>query len=182
MTLPSPDPRRKMHRREILIEGFLRDDGNYDIDAWLSDTKTEEIHTDRRLLAPGEVLHGLGARMTISPQMQILDFTAVMDDTPSRACDTAPANFKALIGLSIGPGFVREAYARVGGTLGCTHIREMLQQMATVAFQSMFTLRKQGRVPGARPALLDSCHGWRAGGDLIRNNYPAFFQAPDDAK
>jgi len=184
MSLPTPAPRQKLHRREILIEGFQRDDGNLDIDAWLTDTKTVAIDTDRRLLAPGEVLHGLGARMTINPAREIVDFIAAMDDTPSTACETAPANFRALIGLTIGPGFVRAAYERVGGTLGCTHIREMLQQMATVAYQSMFQLRRQAAAESRRegpPALLDSCHGWRAGGDLIRRNYPASYQASEES-
>jgi len=53
MSLPTPAPRQKLHRREILIEGFQRDDGNLDIDAWLTDTKTVAIDTDRRLLEPG---------------------------------------------------------------------------------------------------------------------------------
>ena len=176
MSLPVAVSREKLHRREIVIEGFARDDGNYDVDATLCDTKTMAFSTDRRTLAPGDVLHGMSARMTISPGLEIVDFTVAMDDTPSVACDTAPANFKALIGLKIGPGFVRAAYERVGGTLGCTHIREMLQQMATVAFQSVFDVRRG--MNATRPPLLDSCHGWRAGGDIIRNNFPEFYK-PD---
>jgi hypothetical protein len=177
MSLPPPAPREKLHRREIAIEGFVREDGNYDIDAWLSDIKSHEFNTDRGAFAAGSVLHGMGARMTVTPMREIVDFVVSMEDTPSAACDTAPANFKALIGLTIGPGFVREAYARVGGTLGCTHIREMLQQMATVVYQTQFKLRRQTRDPQKPPPLLNSCHGWRADGDLVRNNYPAFYQA-----
>ena len=36
MSLPDPAAREKLHRREILIEGFARDDGNFDIDAVLT--------------------------------------------------------------------------------------------------------------------------------------------------
>jgi len=179
MSLPVSAPRQKLHRREILIEGFEREDGNFDIDAILTDTKTMDFRTDRGALPAGAVLHGLAARMTIDDSMTIVDFVVAMDDTPSSACETAPANFNALIGLSVGPGFVRAAYEKVGGTLGCTHIREMLQQMGTVAYQSLFQLRRQAAAqngPAVRPALLDSCHGWRADGDLIRRNYPAFYR------
>lgn len=181
MSLPPAEGREKLHTRTIRIEGFARPDGNFDIDAYLTDIKSVPIKTDRRQLAPGEVLHGLGARMTVTPTLQIVDFIAVMDDTPSAACETAPPNFKALIGLQIGAGFVRAAYERVGGTLGCTHIREMLQQMATVAFQTSFQVRQQARLREAvngmlKPALLNSCHGWRAGGEMVRHLYPAYYQ------
>jgi len=175
MSLSSPSPREKLHRREIVIEGFLREDGNYDVDAMLYDTKTTDFRTDRGLLPAGDVLHGLSARMTVTAALAIIDFEVAMDDTPSSACETAPANFKALIGLKIGSGFIREAYSRVGGTIGCTHIREMLQQMATVAIQSMYQLRRDA-ARGLKPPLLDSCHGWRATGDLIKRNFPEYYQ------
>ena len=178
VSLPPPAARQKLHTRKIVIEGFSREDGNFDVDATLWDTKSKDIRTFRGDLPAGGVLHGLSARMTISPQFEIVDFEVAMDDTPSVACETAPANFKALIGLKIGQGFVRAAYERVGGTLGCTHIREMLQQMGTVAYQTMFQLRKLRRDPNAKPPLIDSCHGWRADGDIIKRSYPDFYQEP----
>ena len=178
MSLPEPAPRQKLHRRAILVEGFKREDGNYDIDAVLEDTKTHRFSTDRGTLDPSQVLHGLSARMTITPQFEIIDFTVAMDDTPSDSCLTVVPHFKAMIGLVITRGFVRAAYERIGGTLGCTHIRELLQQMATVAMQTTFQERMNRRDPAAPPPLLNTCHGWRADGPMMRNRYPAYYQPP----
>ena len=52
-------------------------------------------------------------------------------------CPTAAPNFTRLEGMQIKPGFLRDATHRVGGTVGCTHLRELLQQMATTAFQTI---------------------------------------------
>ena len=51
-------------------------------------------------------------------------------------------------GCKIGPGFLKAAAARVGGTHGCTHLRELLQQMGTTAFQTIKPAK-------ARQAMLD---------------------------
>ena len=52
MGLPSPAPRRHLHTRSILCEGFLRDDGLYDIEARIVDTKTYEAEEPFRGLRP----------------------------------------------------------------------------------------------------------------------------------
>ncbi len=175
MSLPIPAPREKLHRREIIVEGFKREDGNYDIDATLCDTKTYEFTTGHGVLEANTPLHGLGARMTITPHMEIVDFAVAMDETPSPACDTAGPNFKALIGLKISGGFLRAANERVGGTLGCTHVREMLPQMATVAFQTTYDTRTKHTSQTTPPRLMNTCHGWREDGVIIRNNFPNFY-------
>ena len=51
--------------------------------------------------------------------------------TPYAICSSVAPSFTRLAGLQIKPGFLKEAAKRVGGTLGCTHLRELLQQMAT---------------------------------------------------
>ena len=51
-------------------------------------------------------------------------------------CPQAAANFSRLTGLQIKAGFLRDANQRVGGTLGCTELQELLQQMAMTAFQT----------------------------------------------
>ena len=57
----------------------------------------------------------------------------------------------------------------MGGTLGCTHLRELLGQMATVAFQTLYPVRAAreqaetdralatGHVPKRKPAMLGTC-------------------------
>jgi hypothetical protein len=50
------------------------------------------------------------------------------------------------------------------------HVRELLQQRATVAFQSMREMRMKSCAANAdrRPPLIDSCIAWAASGERVR--------------
>ena len=152
MPLSPPADREELHARDIALRGFQRADGLFDIEATLADTKARGFASEQRgWIASGERLHGMAARMTVDEAMTIVAFEAAIDDSPyPSVCPGAAPHFARLVGLVIGPGFVRAAMQRVGGTGGCTHLRELLQQMATVAYQTMWPVR-QRRAP-AQPA------------------------------
>ncbi|MGG5817228.1 DUF2889 domain-containing protein [Falsiroseomonas sp. HW251] len=142
MPLTSPAPRRKLHRRLIEMNGYHRDDGLFDIEAWLEDTKTYGFdNQDRGRIEAGEPLHGMWLRLTVGEDMVIRSCEASSDFTPFAICPRAAPNFAALAGVPIGPGFSRAVRERVGGAVGCTHLRELLAQMATVAFQTIGPVR-----------------------------------------
>lgn len=168
----SPAPEREpLHLRDIALRGWRRADGLYDIEAHLVDTKANGFANDHRgEIAPGEPLHGMWLRLTIDEDMLVVRCEAASDHTPYAVCPAAAPNFAALAGLRIGPGFNRAVAERVGGTKGCTHLRELLGQMATVAYQTLypvFAARERaeaarraatGEAPPARPpALVGSC-------------------------
>jgi hypothetical protein len=171
MPLSPPAPRELLHRRAIDIRGWRRADGLYDIEAHLQDTKAYPFENeDRGTIAPGEPLHGLFLRLTVSEEMEIVAAEASSDHTPYAVCPSAAPNFARLAGLRIGAGFNRAVAERVGGAQGCTHLREVLGQMATVAFQTLYPVRAArereetarilaggGEVPKRRPAMLGSC-------------------------
>jgi hypothetical protein len=171
MPLSPPAPREMLHRRAIDIRGWRRDDGLYDIEAHLLDTKAYPFENDDRgTIRPGEPLHGLWLRLTVREDMEIVSAEAASDHTPYAVCPSAAPNFARLAGLRIGAGFNRAVAERVGGTHGCTHLREVLGQMATVAFQTLYPIRAArereetarilaggGEVPKRRPAMLGSC-------------------------
>ena len=50
---------------------------------------------------------------------------------------------KDLIGIKIGAGWQGEVRKRIGGALGCTHLRELLAPMATTAMQAMGNVLRQ---------------------------------------
>src|SRR5258708_214105 len=128
MPLTPPQPREAIHTRAIEIDGYRRADGLYDIEAHLTDTKSfGQTNYDRGFIPAGEPIHDMWLRLTIDDTMQIVAVDAVSDKTPYQMCPTAAPNFVRLIGLHIKPGFLREANQRVGGTAGCTHLRELLQ-------------------------------------------------------
>src|SRR5258708_2335889 len=129
MPLSPPAEREALHTRAIEINGYRRTDGCYDIEAHLTDTKTfGSANHDRGFIGPGEPIHGMWMRLTVDETMHIVDCEAVSDFTPYDLCPAAAPNFGRLVGLQIKAGFLREANQRVGGTVGCTHLRELLQQ------------------------------------------------------
>src|ERR1035437_1823566 len=138
MPLSPPVPREPSHTRAIVINGYRRSDGLFDIEAQLTDTKSYGFtNEDRGYIASGVPLHGMWMRMTVAEDMTVVACEAASDHTPYAICPTAAPNFARLAGLRITRGFLREANMRIGGTHGCTHLRELLQQMATTAFQTI---------------------------------------------
>ncbi len=142
MPLSKPVEREPLHTRRIVIEGYRRRDGLYDIEAHLTDTKAKGFANPHRgFVEAGEPLHGMSMRMTVDDRLLIVACEAASDHTPYAVCPAAAPNFTRLAGLRIKPGFLREAAARIGGTAGCTHLRELLQQMGTTAHQTVFSAR-----------------------------------------
>ncbi|WP_207539739.1 DUF2889 domain-containing protein [Sabulicella rubraurantiaca] len=183
MPLSAPAPRQLHHLRDIALRGYLRDDGLVDIEAHLTDTKTYGFPSEHRgQVNPGEALHGMWVRMTINTDMMITECEAVTDYSPFDICPGATPNFRKLAGLSIGPGFNRAVNEVVGGVQGCTHLREVLAQMATVAFQTMWPIRhrrqqeqrtaEEGGAPRRRPALLGTCHAYAPNSSVVRRKWP----------
>jgi hypothetical protein len=73
------------------------------------------------------------------------------------------------VGLNIGKGYLKAAMQRLGGVEGCTHLRELLQQLGTVAFQTMFSVRGHGKTEAPRriaPAFLNTCYTYNENGPL----------------
>lgn len=174
--------RKPLHTRSIELQGFIRDDGLFELDARLTDRKAYDSHRfPDSTLPAGEPLHDMIVHMRFDEDLLIHDFRATMAATPYEGCREAEPNFGALVGLRIQPGFLREANRRVAGVKGCTHIRELLQQLATTAYQTMVGVRlqkqaEQGEQPMERPKLLDTCTGYRADGDWVRVRWPAYYR------
>jgi hypothetical protein len=176
MPLTDPVAREPLHKRAIEINGYRRADGLFDIEATLADTKSYEFTTfERGAIHPGDRLHGMALRMTVNESLTIIACEAVMDDTPYRLCPEVAPNFARLAGLRIGRGFLKAAAERVAGPEGCTHLRELLQQVATVAFQTIAPLRRDVRSRDMTALLIDSCYAYAGKGDLVRRRWPDLY-------
>lgn len=175
MPLSPPAPRKHIHSRDIIMRGYSRDDGMWDIEAHLTDTKTYGFpNRERGNIEAGEPIHDMWLRVTLDDGMLIHDVEAVTDYSPFEICGEITPDFKKLIGLTIGPGWTREARQRVGGIHGCTHLFELLGPIATVAYQTR--VRKTNQVDsGKKPGHLDSCHALSTDGPVVRDNYPEFY-------
>ncbi|MBX9701561.1 MAG: DUF2889 domain-containing protein [Acetobacteraceae bacterium] len=187
MPLPAPDARELLHARDIALRGYRRADGQLDIEAHLTDVKTASPWNDsgRREKPAGEPIHDMWIRMTVDESLHITACVAVSDHTPYAICPGAAPNFARLAGLRIGPGFNRAVVERVGGTLGCTHLREVLGQMATVAYQTIYPLRARKEagendrhmqpgapVPRRLPPMVGSCIAYAPDSPVTLERWP----------
>jgi hypothetical protein len=205
MPLSEPQPRDRIHTRTIVINGYRRADGLYDIEAQLADTKARDYHSDYRGTIPiGEPLHGMWMRMTVDDALRIVACEAASDHTPYAVCQLAAPNFARLVGLRIKGGFLREAGGRIGGVEGCTHLRELLQQMGTTAHQTVHSARadreaeriaaETGRklTPeevetrtsakfGGEQRIVNTCIAFDDTGPLVKRRWPELYRGGDDA-
>ena len=182
MPLSKPVPRRHLHRRRVECRGFLRDDGLWDIEGHLVDTKTYAFpNRHRGTVEAGEPVHEMWLRVTIDDAMLIHEVEAVTEQGPFTTCPAITGNFKRLEGLVIGPGFRRAVRERVGGVEGCTHLVELIQPVATTAFQTMTARHRfkesqeRGDRESARPPFLDTCHALASDGPVVRERWPEFY-------
>ena len=168
-------PRTLLHTRQITCAGYQRDDGLWDVEGRLSDMrsyKTETALTDHFKRIAGEPLHLMSMRLTINPAFVIVQAEAITHNGPYPECPQISDSYQQLVGLTIGTGFIKAVKSRFSGRLGCTHLTDLLGPMATTALQTMrpkmATERRLRGEPaadeGPRPALLDSCHALRRGG------------------
>lgn len=190
MPLTDPVPREPLHRRSIELCGYRRADGLFDIEARLTDTKTYAFsNTDRGRIEPGVPLHGMLARMTLNEDLEITAFEAVTEYGPYAICPSAAPNFARLAGLTVGRGFLKAANERIGGVHGCTHLRELLGQMGTVAFQTLYAMRvKQDAAPNAvttappmparKPPMLGTCMAYAPDSPIVARQWPEFYTGP----
>jgi hypothetical protein len=183
MPLSHPAPRKLVHTRAIECRGYERDDGLWDIEAHLVDTKTY-VHSRRhggRERQPGEPVHGMWLRLTIDLDLKVHDAEAVTDDGPYPNCGDIAPNFKALIGATIGPGWRRKTLEILGGTRGCTHLVELLGPLGTTAFQATGRAREArsgGKPLVKKPYQLNACHVYKDDSDAVRERWPQFYTGP----
>ena len=181
MPLSNPVPRKHIHTRAIECKGYEREDGLWDIEAHLVDTKTY-LHTRRhagRVRQPGEPVHDMWLRLTIDLDMVVRDVEAITDTGPYPVCGDITVNFKRLIGLKIGPGWRKEIRARVGGIEGCTHMVELLGPLGTTAFQATGRAREArnaGKPVLKKPYQIGSCHIYKEDSEAVRQRWPQWAQ------
>jgi len=180
---PTPAPRKHLHTRRILCDGFEREDGLWDIEARLQDSKTfgfDNRHRGR--IEAGEFIHGMLIRVTLDIDFVIHEAIAVAEDTPYRACQCTGDIMSRLVGLRIGPGWMRKVRGRIESTRSCTHLIELLGPLATTAFQTMYKAieeKAKKEVNPGKPKLIDSCYGLASDGEVAREKWPQFYTGDD---
>jgi hypothetical protein len=182
--------RELLHRRDFAFEGYKRDDGHYDIEGRMTDRKSYAFPNDfRGDIQADEPLHDMRIRVTIDEEFKILDLIAETAAGPFEVCPAITPVFASLKGARIGRGWSALLKEKFGGVQGCTHHVELLRTLATVAFQTVYgeqqrrrraqpaTLPSESAAPKKkRPAFIDTCHALAADGEVVKQNWPDFYQ------
>lgn len=174
MPLSQPAKRAHLHTRRVECHGFRRDDGFWDIEGHLTDTKTYAFSNhDRGEIQAGEPIHEMWLRITVNDDFVIQQAEAVTEYGPFKICPDITDNFASLKGLKIQTGWRKEVNQRVGGVLGCTHLRELLDPIATTAFQTVFPIKARAQTNRAetveRVALRrNSCHAYASDSPVMK--------------
>ncbi|MGJ7509786.1 DUF2889 domain-containing protein [Variovorax sp. GT1P44] len=183
MDLPTPSApaRRLLHTREIICNGFLRDDGLVDVESTMRDISPCGSDLFFKPLGPGEDLHRMRIVLTVDAELVIRGIQVSTDAAPTPWCAESNAVYDALVGMKIGPGFTKKVRALVGGAKGCTHLTELMGPAATTAMQTWFALgRERGGLRAAharpgplpRPALANTCQAYRSEGKALEAIWP----------
>ena len=114
------------------------------------------------------------------PSLTIEEVDVRLHTHPHDECPGIEQAYQRLVGLSIARGFINKVRELFGGPRGCTHTTALLQAMAPVAIQSMWSFRAAAaESEGVSPfgseesreisirANLNTCHVWAEDGELI---------------
>ena len=181
--------RRLMHRRSVECIGYLRDDGLWEVEARLVDTKPfAQRDRYRGLLQPGEPVHDIALRLAVDDRMTIIEAESTMRATPYPTCIEVEPILQRLVGERIGKGWRELVRQKIGRLETCTHLAELLGPAVTALFQTM----SYGKTPehhdsldsqrnaGERPFFIGGCHSWRTDGPIVAEMFPQFSTKPAD--
>jgi hypothetical protein len=177
MPLHPPAPRERLHLRRVSYEGFRRDDGLFDIDATLVDTKDHVYPLATGNRTPDQPVHSMQIRVTVNTRFDVIDIEAATDEMPYPGrCDRITPEYKKLIGANLLRGFRKAIAEHMGGVKGCTHLSELLSFLPTAAVQTFAGLKREtDGWADKKPFQLDACHALDTRGETVQLFYPKWY-------
>ena len=174
-----PVARKKLHNRHLALQGWKREDGLWDIEGRLTDTKDQDYVLGSGTWQPGEPVHDMWVRITIDRQFNIRAAEVHSVAVPYRgSCDQVAPAYRQLVGLNLMHDFRRNVQALFGTVKGCSHVTEMLMVLPAVAFQTFASemAETEGWETGEKPFPLDKCHALEATTETVRRYYPLWYR------
>jgi hypothetical protein len=160
----------------VRYEGYIRDDGLFDIEARIVDVKDHDCTLLSGVRPAGEPVHDMRVRVTIDRQFVIRAIETSTDAMPyPGGCDDIDAAYRKLVGTSLVDGFRQALFSTVGGVSGCTHVTEMLGYLPTAAVQTFAGLQLEDDGIN-RPFQLDRCHALESSSEVVRRFYPKWYR------
>ncbi len=180
--LPPAAPRKPLHTRTLRFDGYHREDGLWDIEARLTDTKAYMWNSlEHGDMPPGTPLHDMLLRVTLDDDLKIVAIDTAMPGAPHAVCQLTQLPMQKMVGETIGPGWRMKIDKALGGVQGCTHFRELLFNLATAALQAIPPYRARVRratgvveTGDQPPFFLGQCMTWDFDGPTVREHFPQF--------
>jgi hypothetical protein len=172
----------ELHQRTYLVRSY-RDGDRLRLRGAVQDVKPAGLYIADDP-DPLEIHHMVVDLVVEVPGLVIVDARVVMETHPHRACVRIEDHYANLIGLSIARGYTHKVRELFGGPRGCTHTTALLQAMAPVAVQSMWSLAMPDRVRSATEPVgpprrmsaeeretmfrfnINTCHVWAEGSEM----------------
>lgn len=187
MPLSAPAvPRQLLHKRAVQCWGYRRDDGLWEIEGRMVDTKTYSFPNEDRggFIQAGEPLHDMWIRLTVDGEFLIRDVEAGTDGSPFGLCPAITDRYRQLVGARIGPGWTLKLRELFVGINGCTHMTELLGPVATTFFQTVYGQRydEEDAKPAAErapPPVLNTCHALASDSPVVKQRWPLAYTGRD---
>ncbi|WP_338819694.1 DUF2889 domain-containing protein [Acidovorax temperans] len=176
MPLSAPVPRKTSHIRRVSYQGYEREDGLWDMEAELHDSKAHDMPSFRHqgVRLAGDPIHHMWLRVTIDRKLVVHAIEAAMDAHPLQDCPQARPALQGMVGACMARGWRQAIAQHMGGVASCTHLRELLFNMATAAFQTL-PAAFDGGDPDTPPRHLGQCTGWDFEGNGVKEYFPQFY-------
>ena len=179
---PDPNDLELLHTRDYEVRSFRMADDRMLLRGAVRDKKPAGLYVvdDPDPLT----IHHMVVELEVSfPAMTIEAARVVFETHPHGICPNIADHYQNLIGLSIARGFTHRVRELFGGPRGCSHTTALLQAMAPVAVQSMWSFRvlsaratggtrgSDFSTPEARMRAmamnLNTCHIWAEDGEQV---------------
>jgi Protein of unknown function (DUF2889) len=180
------DDLEPLHQREYIVRAYRRGD-TLVLRGVVRDQKPAGLYItddDEPL-----TIHHMVVELDVSfPALAIAAARVRFIDHPHLTCPAIVVAYERLVGLSIARGFTHKVRELFGGPRGCTHTTALLQAMAPVAVQSMWsmtatTTKSVGAVESSPRVdssdvvdlandqrwkfTINTCHIWDADGEQV---------------
>src|SRR5262249_44919940 len=175
--------RRHVHSRSIQVDAYAREDGLWDVEAVLVDTKSRDLQLVSGLRKAGEPVHEMRLQVTIDTELNVHDASADTTWVPYPGyCGRIEPEYKSLIGLNLVRDFRRNVRERLGGVRGCTHLTELAGVLPTAAIQGLAgeVRKRDAERDDRKPFQLDHCHALVTTAAAVAKFYPRWFR--DEAR
>jgi hypothetical protein len=174
------EPLEVLHDREYRVRAFRKRDDLLLIRGAVRDQKPPGLYVD---IDPNPLtIHHMQIDLEVAfPTLEIVGADVGIEVHPSAGCPSIESHYGKLVGLSIARGFTHKVRELFGGPRGCTHTTALLQAMAPVAVQCLWSVQasqaKRGGMAQESPPEqseipwqfnLNTCHVWAEDGDQVR--------------